>query len=212
MTKAQPLQCDTLLFPNAVFPSLKPPSRGRLVYVMGASGAGKDSLLEELRAVCPDLPLAVAVRYITRPATDGAEKHIPLSRSRFERLAAQDFFALHWSRHGSLYGISASSAAVLEQGFSLLVNGSRAAFPQALRRFPCLLPVLVSAPASVLRERLLRRGRESEQELETRMKNADMSIPGEEHVADWIRIDNSSSLHDAALLLAKDLRKRLHLS
>ncbi len=210
MTEAQPLYCDTLLPSKKVrsfFP--KVPPRGRLVYVMGASGVGKDSLLEELRSIVPDLPLAYAVRYITRPASDGGEKHIPLSRNRFERLAAQGFFALHWASHGRLYGISSSSTAVLEQGLFLLVNGSRAAFPQALALFPDLLPVLVSAPVAVLRERLLKRGRESEPELNARLQKASMPIPGEEHVSDWIRIDNSSSLHEAALVLAEELRERL---
>ena len=210
MTEAQPLYCDTLL-PSKTARSFFPkvPPRGRLVYVMGASGVGKDSLLEELRSIAPDLPLAYAVRHITRPASDGGEKHIPLSRSRFERLAAQGFFALHWASHGRLYGISSSSAAVLEQGLFLLVNGSRAAFPQALALFPDLLPVLVSAPVAVLRERLLKRGRESGEELERRLNTADMRIPGADRVADWIRIENSGSLEEAASTLEAQLRRRL---
>ena len=74
MTEAQPLYCDTLL-PSKTARSFFPkvPPRGRLVYVMGASGVGKDSLLEELRSIAPDLPLAYAVRHITRPASDGGE-------------------------------------------------------------------------------------------------------------------------------------------
>ena len=54
----------------------------RLVYLMGASGAGKDSLLDALRH---DLPpnLMVAHRYITRPANAGSENHIALSQHEF---------------------------------------------------------------------------------------------------------------------------------
>ena len=212
MPEASSLRPDILLPPDTPPPlHPEPPSCGRLVYVMGASGSGKDSLLEHLRLLSPGLPLAFAVRYITRPDTGGTERHIPLNPERFASLAGQGFFALHWSSHGRRYGISAASTLVLDQGLSLLVNGSRAAFPQALRLFPNLLPVLVSAPTHLLRARLLARGRESGPELETRLQSANMPIPGEEHASDWIRIDNSASLHDAALALAKELRKRLRL-
>ena len=200
--------CDTLFSPAAAASLPVRPGYGRLVYVMGASGAGKDSLLEALR-LSSALPLAFAVRYITRPASEGGEKHIPLSRSRFEQLAARGFFALHWTSHGRCYGISASSALALEQGFFLLVNGSRAAFPQVLHLYPDVLPVLVSAPAHVLRERLLQRGRESGEELERRLNTADMRIPGADRVADWIRIENSGSLEEAASTLEAQLRRRL---
>lgn len=46
---------------------------GALVYVMGPSGAGKDSVLNRARAMLSaDLPILFAHRYITRPADSGA--------------------------------------------------------------------------------------------------------------------------------------------
>ena len=44
---------------------------GRLVYVMGPSGAGKDSLLSFARSALADEPVVFAHRYITRPAGQG---------------------------------------------------------------------------------------------------------------------------------------------
>ena len=41
--------------------------QGQLVYVMGASGSGKDSLLQALRPRLRGVPVAFARRYITRP-------------------------------------------------------------------------------------------------------------------------------------------------
>ena len=55
---------------------------GRLIWLMGPSGAGKDSLLAALRQ--REHPqLLVAHRYITRPASAGSENHIALSEKEF---------------------------------------------------------------------------------------------------------------------------------
>ena len=51
---------------------------GKLIWLMGASGSGKDSLLTELRQR-EQTQLLVAHRYITRAASAGSENHIALS-------------------------------------------------------------------------------------------------------------------------------------
>ena len=79
---------------------------GALVYVMGPSGAGKDSVLERARALLSaDLPIAFAHRYITRPADVGGENHVALSRAEFALRRAHGLFAFHWHAHGNDYGI-----------------------------------------------------------------------------------------------------------
>lgn len=183
--------------------------RGRLIYVMGPSGAGKDALLLALRPLLEDEPVAFVRRCITRPASAGGEKHISVSRERFEELSARGRFSLQWHSHGLRYGIPASWDRLLERGISLIVNGSRAAFPDALRRHPDLIPVLVSAPVHVLRSRLIARGRESGTALEERLQGALMPVPGASSASGWIRIDNSGRLEDAAAELAAKIRKAL---
>lgn len=55
---------------------------GRLIWLMGPSGSGKDSLLSALRQ--QEHPqLLVAHRYITRAANAGSENHIALSEQEF---------------------------------------------------------------------------------------------------------------------------------
>ena len=66
--------------------------RGRLVYVMGASGSGKDSLLQALRPRLRGRPVVFARRYITRPAASRGERHIAVSPERFEVMAAAGSF------------------------------------------------------------------------------------------------------------------------
>ncbi len=74
----------------------------RLIYLMGPSGAGKDSLLAALRADADRAPL-VAHRYITRPADAGCENHIALSEPEFLRRRAKGLFALDWQAHQQHY-------------------------------------------------------------------------------------------------------------
>lgn len=185
--------------------------RGRLIYIMGASGAGKDSLIRELCRYFKDSPVTVVRRHITRPASAGGEKHIPVSPERFEELSAQGYFSLQWTGHGLRYGIAAQSDLLLERGLSLLLNGSRAAFPAAMQRYPDLLPVLVSAHPHILRTRLAARGRESGEEMEARLQRARMPVPGEDAARQWIRIDNSGALKDTALRLAHEIERALGL-
>ncbi len=53
---------------------------GRLFYVVGASGAGKDSLIEYARNALGSRDAVVfAHRYITRPPTARGENHVALS-------------------------------------------------------------------------------------------------------------------------------------
>ena len=55
---------------------------GRLIWLMGPSGSGKDSLLSALRQ--REHPqLLVAHRYITRAANAGSENHIALNETNF---------------------------------------------------------------------------------------------------------------------------------
>ena len=57
---------------------------GSLVYVMGPSGAGKDSVLGRARVLLPPkAPVVFAHRYITRPADIGGENHVAVTRAEF---------------------------------------------------------------------------------------------------------------------------------
>lgn len=55
---------------------------GKLIWLMGPSGSGKDSLLTALRQQ-EHAQLLVAHRYITRAANAGSENHVALSEQEF---------------------------------------------------------------------------------------------------------------------------------
>ena len=110
--------------------------QGQLVYVMGASGSGKDSLLQALRPRLRGVPVAFARRYITRPLSAKGERHIAVSPERFEAMAASGEFVMDWRSHGLRYGIGKCVETTLAHGGVVLMNGSREYLPEALRRFP----------------------------------------------------------------------------
>lgn len=143
---------------------------GRLIYLMGPSGAGKDSLIEAAREPLRALNCDVVRRVITRSAESVGEDAVGVSREEFARRRSVGDFALCWSANGLDYGIPVAIDKWLEGGRDVLVNGSRGHLGEAVRRYPTLVPVLLTVKEEVLRERLLRRGRESLEEIEARLQ------------------------------------------
>lgn len=181
--------------------------RGRLVYVMGPSGSGKDSLLAEARRYLPaTAPIAFAHRYITRPSDAGGENHVALDLKSFNLLLQRDLFGLCWESHGLCYGIGREIDLWIGAGLVVVVNGSRAYLTQAMQRYPGLLPVLVDVPEDILRQRILARGRESGTDAEARLARASMQVPD---VPGMVRLENSGELCAAAKTLASLLLSAL---
>ncbi|OZI31375.1 phosphonate metabolism protein/1,5-bisphosphokinase (PRPP-forming) PhnN [Bordetella genomosp. 10] len=181
----------------------------RLVYVMGASGSGKDTLLRLARARLQSQDrVLVAHRYITRPA--GAdEASVYLEPAEHARRAALGCFALHWASHGLAYGIGVEIDAWMDAGITVLVNGSRAYLPQACARYPGLCAVTVHVDPHVLRDRLVHRGRESAGDIAARVARAQavFDIPQECETA---TVDNNGDAGDAAAELLAIARRRCH--
>jgi len=145
-------------------------SGGRLIYVVGPSGAGKDSLLGWVRRqLGGDAPVAFARRTITRPDDAGGEDHLPATPESFEAALARGEFAMDWEANGLRYGIGQEIRVWLAQGLTVVVSGSREYLPEARRRFPDLELVQIVARPEVLRERLVRRGREAANSIERRL-------------------------------------------
>ncbi|MFO7858801.1 MAG: phosphonate metabolism protein/1,5-bisphosphokinase (PRPP-forming) PhnN [Ectothiorhodospiraceae bacterium] len=175
---------------------------GTLYYLIGPSGAGKDSLLAALpRHLEPDAPVAIARRAITRPADATGEDHLPLDREAFRERQAQGAFALSWESHGCLYGIGIEVDQWLARGTRVLVNGSRGALERAQDHWgKALTPVVVRVDADVLAQRLQRRGREDGHAIHQRLDRA--RALGEPAHPRRLIIDNNGPLDQAAARLA----------
>lgn len=179
--------------------------RGRLIYVIGPSGCGKDSVMEYARRYCRGGEAAFAHRYITRPADAGGENHVFVHPDEFQARLERGLFSLNWESHGYRYGVGCEIDAWMEAGLTVIMNGSRAYLPEAARRYPEIVPVLVSVETDILRERLLARGRESTSEIERRLERArayEVAHPNLELV------DNSDDLSVAGKRLLAIIRCR----
>lgn len=116
---------------------------GKLIWLVGPSGSGKDSLLAALRQ--REHPqLLVAHRYITRPFNAGSENHIALSEHEFFTRAEQHLFALSWHANNTYYGIGVEIDLWLHAGFDVVANGSRAHLALARERYGEVLVPIVS--------------------------------------------------------------------
>lgn len=147
---------------------------GQLFYLMGASGTGKDSLLRYLRTHLPTTARVVLPRrFITRPADAGGEAHIEIAPDEFQRRKAQGRFAMHWQSHGFSYGIGLEIDESLNQGFKIVLNGSRHYLEKAQQRYPSLRAILIRVSHDTLSQRLIRRGRENSEEIERRLQRAE---------------------------------------
>lgn len=177
--------------------------KGRLIYVMGPSGAGKDSLLGFARERVVGEPILFAHRYITRPTGNG-EDHVELTPGEFEVRSAFGLFALEWSSHGLRYGIGIELDAWLERGCTVVVNGSREHLQQALKRYPEMDVVHIEAEPHVLEARLGARARESAEQVAARLaRRAPFALPDGVHMT---TIDNSGALEDAGQAFVEVVR------
>src|SRR5262245_65785228 len=134
---------------------------GRLVLVVGPSGAGKDTLIAHARAACRgDTNVVFPARVVTRPPSvfEGNEFMPP---SAFEQAAANGAFAIRWSAHGHMYGIPLAIDFDIEAGRTVVCNVSRTVVAAVRERYANVVTVLVTAPREVLGRRLASRLRAS---------------------------------------------------
>ena len=175
---------------------------GTLVCVVGPSGAGKDSVIAAARALLGDDDRVVfARRVVTRPADAGGEDHLSITPENFVRLRDAGGLALSWEAHGIAYGIPAAVVAELEQGRAVVANVSRTAIPAARAGYNALV-VEITADPQVLARRLAGRGRETAEDIASRLARA-TAVPVE---ADET-IVNDGDLAEAAQACAAILKR-----
>jgi len=156
---------------------------GILFVISAPSGAGKTTLCTALRQK-PDFVWSVSctTRSPRTGEIDGEDYHF-LERKEFSKRVNDGEFLEHAEVHGNLYGtLKASVLANLRNGIDVLLDiDTRGA--DNIRA--CGDPVILEALADVfimppdleeLRRRLLRRGTETEQQVETRLRNASLEM------------------------------------
>lgn len=178
---------------------------GRMILVVGPSGAGKDTLLAGVREHLTGVPdVHFARRAITRSAQPEAEDHDTLSNDEYRDLADTGEVALCWEAHGLGYVIPANCDDAIRRGETVIANGSRRALSSAAAKYRNLTILLITAPVDILAERLALRGRESREQIKRRLCDANLELRETDNV---VRIENTGTIEEgvSAILQALDL-------
>ncbi|MCK5016472.1 MAG: guanylate kinase [Candidatus Peribacteraceae bacterium] len=148
----------------------------KIFVISGPSGVGKNSIANAVLKGHPNL--AESISYTTRKPRDGevdGEDYHFISEDRFNQLLDDGVFVEHAEVHGNMYGTSVYSIDILLNDLNknvlivLDVQGAsifKDSFPDAVLIF------LVPPSLHDLKIRMLKRGVESEEELQTRLENA----------------------------------------
>ena len=153
--------------------------KGIALVISGPSGAGKGTLVKMLTQEFPNITFSVS--YTTRSPRRGEKQGIDyffVDKERFKELVERDFFA-EWAQvHGNFYGtpkieIEQRLDKGLDVIFDIDVQGARK-LKQNLKDgvFVFIMPPGIEE----LRDRLEKRGTDSKEVVEKRLKNAKKEI------------------------------------
>ena len=198
---------------------MNPPVSGCLYVIVAPSGAGKSSLVNALLEREPDIGLSIS--YTTRPPRPGEEsgrEYFFVTREEFMAMIARGEFLEHAEVYGNLYGTSRLwIEKTRAEGSDVLLEidwqGARA----VKKLFRDMTYIYIRPPSiEVLRERLVKRGKDSKEVIAQRLAAAREDL---KHVqeADYVIIneDFSVALTDLqsvvrALRLTAARQLRLH--
>jgi len=142
---------------------------GRLVLVVGPSGAGKDTLLRFAKAACVDDGYIVFPRRVITREASASEDNEEVSAGTFQEALARNEFAIHWEAHGHCYALPRAIDDDIRAGRTVVVNVSRTVISAMRRGYADIAVVSITAPPNVLAERLAMRGRGSDGRIEHRL-------------------------------------------
>ena len=157
---------------------------GRLVLVVGPSGAGKDTLLRLAQAACADDHDVVFPRRVVTRESSADEDNVALGPDEFRRTLEHGDFAVHWEAHGHSYALPLDINDDIRAGRAVVVNVSRTVIAALRQAYANVVVVAITAPPDVLAQRLAARARHSDGSITDRLArsvddaaaNADVTI------------------------------------
>jgi ribose 1,5-bisphosphokinase len=145
---------------------------GRLILVVGPSGAGKDTLIGLARAACADDRNVVFPRRVVTREASSFEDNEQLSPDAFRQARIRGDFAVHWEAHGHCYGLTRAIDDELRAGRTVVANVSRTVIDAVRRSYANVTVVSITAPPEILEQRLAARARNSDGQIEDRLNRA----------------------------------------
>ncbi|MGV7213120.1 phosphonate metabolism protein/1,5-bisphosphokinase (PRPP-forming) PhnN [Bradyrhizobium sp. UFLA05-112] len=147
---------------------------GRLVLVVGPSGAGKDTLLGLAKAALTEAHDVVFPRRIVTREASAAEDNVSATPDEFRRGLDHGDFAAHWEAHGLSYALPVDINDDIRAGRTVVVNVSRTVIDALRQAYANVVVVAITAPPDVLAQRLAARARRSDGNITERLsRNVD---------------------------------------
>lgn len=176
---------------------------GRLVLVVGPSGAGKDTLIGLARAGCADDGNIVFPRRVVTREASRFEDNEQVSLDAFQLSRSQGDFAVHWEAHGHCYALSRAINDDIRAGRTVVANVSRTVVETMRRAYADVVVIAVTAPPEILAGRLAARARSSDGQLGQRLSRA---LDGATVVPD-VTIINVGSADDHAREFVRAIKR-----
>lgn len=151
-----------------------------LVVLTGPSGAGKDSLLDEMKRL-PGRPYAFAITATTRPPRpaelDGVDYHF-VSREQFQRMVENGDLLEHALVYGQEKGLpKAQVREQLESGCDVLLRTDVQGARYIKSIVPDAVTIFIAPPSDAELERRLRsRGGDTDEQVQLRLETARQEI------------------------------------
>jgi guanylate kinase len=153
--------------------------RGKVFVITGPSGVGKGTLIARLLAAVPELELSISAttRDPREGEEDGRDYHF-LTESEFQRRVDADDFLEYATYAGNRYGTLRSAVeSRLDDGRSVVLEIEVQGASQVRQSMPAAVQIFIAPPdPAVLRERLVGRATDSEEEIEKRLRRAEVEL------------------------------------
>lgn len=149
--------------------------KGILTIISGFSGAGKGTIIRELLKRYENYSLSISAT--TRAPREGeveGESYFFKTEEEFSKMIMNDEFIEYTNYVGNYYGTPKSSVfEKLENGEDVVLEIEIQGALNVKKKYPETMLIFISPPsASVLKDRLFKRGTETDEQIEKRLKKA----------------------------------------
>lgn len=118
--------------------------KAEIYYVIGKPASLKHEFFNKLHAVSQDEDfLRIPRLFTTDPTLQTLDNIYYIDERDFELRHSMGIYCLNWEKSGYKYGVCGEGAQWVQNGYSVVVNGSLHNLDQALRTFPELNVVLL---------------------------------------------------------------------